>query len=154
MCNESAASKECINKKVVLKDICCTCRDQQVDWKALRCSLQKSLSANTAAIDPVQPAQALMRNTPMSSGLSIVWTARHDSASSSIEVCRGNSGVPTTLRTPRVPALGKLGVAGSLPVHSYCKPVPAPSCPVSPYWPHPASVLVRSSRETATSCAV
>ena len=90
----------------------------------------------------------------MSSGLSIVWTARHDSASSSIEVCRGNSGVPTTLRTPRVPALGKLGVASSLPVHSYCKPVPAPSCPVSPYCPHPASVLVRSSRETATSCAV
>ena len=27
MCNESAASKECINKKVVLKDICCTRRE-------------------------------------------------------------------------------------------------------------------------------
>ena len=38
-----------------------------------------------AAIDPVQPTQALMSNTPMSSGLSIDWTARHDSASSSIE---------------------------------------------------------------------
>ena len=139
---------------IILKGICRTCRDQQLDWKALRCSLQKSRSADTPAFDPVHPTQALMSNVPFSSGLSINWTARHDSASSSIEPRRDNLGVPTSPRTPRVPTLGKLGVAGSLPVYSYCKPAPAPSCPVSPHCPNPASSLVKSSCETATSCAV
>jgi len=104
------------------------CRDQSVDWKTLRSSLQKARSADIPFLDASGLPQAFNQDTPASSMLQIVQGGRHDSASSNIEPRRHF--VPVSPRTPKVPALGKMGTAGSLPVYSYQKPLPAPSCPV------------------------
>ena len=104
------------------------CRDQSVDWTALRSSLQKARSVDIPIMDAPGHPQALNQDTPASSMLQMVHSGRHDSASSSIEPRRQS--VPVSPRTPKVPALGKMGTAGSLPVYSYQKPLPEPSCPV------------------------
>ncbi len=57
---------------------------------------------------------------------------QHDSASSSIETRS-----PFVPEAPKLPTLGRLGAAGSVPVYSYRKATPLPSCPVSSHLHQP-----------------
>ena len=109
---------------------CDACRLQSIDWKVLRCSLQTTRSADAPDVDVRLPPQYLVSDTPANSFLRMASGRRHDSASSSIETRRPT--VPVSPRTPKVPVLGKMGTAGSLPVYSYHKPAAEPSCPVRP----------------------
>ena len=109
---------------------CAVCRDQSLDWKAIRRSLPKARSADAVAVEGPLPVQNLIHDVPSTSFLRMASSERHDSASSSIESRR--LPVPASPRTPKVPVLGKMGTGGSLPVYSYNAPAPEPSCPVRP----------------------
>ena len=113
------------------------CRGHDLDWTALNGMLQKSRLPGTAAEGPSQPQvlQAGGASVPQTPGLPLrAASDRHDSASSSIET--RNPFVPEAPQAHKLPTLGRLGAAGSMPVYSYRKATPLPSCPVSFQLPH------------------
>lgn len=77
----------------------------------------------------VDAAQALVQDTLASSMLHVPCICRHDSASSNIEPRR--TFAPASSYASKLPVLDRMGTAGSLPVHSPCKPLAEISCPVS-----------------------
>ena len=110
------------------------CRSQKIELAVSRGSLPKSRSADNSHLAPPPSLHSKGGHVPICNLMSKVpdttWAVapeRHDSASSSMELRQG----PALPGSPRLPVLGKLGTAGSMPVFLQHRPPTAPSCPVS-----------------------
>ena len=134
--NRTQGSKSC-------ELLCRGCCD--LDWTALKGVLQKSRSADTTAEGPAQPHQLRVRSGPsrQTPGLPCKAASHpHDSASSSIESRYPSAPeAPEAPEAPKLHTLGRLGTAGSMPVYSYRKATPLPSCPVSTHTPRLPSLF-------------
>ena len=120
----------------------CLCRGHDLDWTALNGMLQKSRLSYTAAEASIQSQELRARigSVAQTPGLPLrAASDQHDSASSSIET--RSPFVPEAPQALKVPTLGRLGAAGSMPVYTYRKAMPLPSSPVSSHLPHPPGLL-------------
>ncbi|CAK0731931.1 hypothetical protein CVIRNUC_000062 [Coccomyxa viridis] len=108
------------------------CRSQKIKLAVCQGGLPKSRSADTSHLAPPPSLHGAGGHAPtrnlLTQGSDMAWAVapeRHDSASSSMEFRQG----PAVPGSPRLPVLGKMGTAGSMPVFLQHRPPTAPSCP-------------------------
>ena len=109
------------------------CRSQKIELAVCQGGLPKSQSADTSHLAPPPSLHSKGGHAPtrnlLTQGSDVAWAVapeRHDSASSSMEFRQG----PAMPGSSRLPVLGKMGTAGSMPVFLQHKSPTAPSSPV------------------------